>query len=151
MLFFGCVGLINLVSGLPLVALALVPGARIFSAAGRAAALDPRLLAAAAAKGLLDNVLSDYLWARAVLLIGRDAALIRQALEGTGVRLINAASMDDAVQQAAALAQPGDAVLMSPACASFDMFQDYAHRAAVFAQAVQSLALAQGQMLEAAL
>ena len=88
---------------------------------------------------------------RAVLLIGRDAALIRQALEGTGVRLINAASMDDAVQQAAALAQSGDAVLMSPACASFDMFQDYAHRAAVFAQAVQSLALAQGQMLEAAL
>ena len=90
-------------------------------------------------------------YVRAVLLIGRDAALIRQALEGTGVRLINAASMDDAVQQAAALAQPGDAVLMSPACASFDMFQDYAHRAAVFAQAVQSLALAQGQMLEAAL
>ena len=90
-------------------------------------------------------------YVRAVLLIGRDAVLIRQALEGTGVRLINAASMDDAVQQAAALAQSGDAVLMSPACASFDMFQDYAHRAAVFAQAVQSLALAQGQMLEAAL
>ena len=90
-------------------------------------------------------------YVRAVLLIGRDAALIRQALEGTGVRLINAASMDDAVQQAAALAQPGDAVLMSPACASFDMFQDYAHRAGVFAQAVQSLALTQGQMLEAAL
>ena len=90
-------------------------------------------------------------YVRAVLLIGRDAGLIRQALEGTGVRLCDAASMDDAVQQAAALAQPGDAVLMSPACASFDMFQDYAHRAAVFAQAVQSLALAQGQMLEAAL
>ncbi len=90
-------------------------------------------------------------YVRAVLLIGRDAGLIRQALEGTGVRLRDAASMDDAVQQAAALAQPGDAVLMSPACASFDMFQDYAHRAAVFAQAVQSLALTQGQMLEAAL
>ena len=90
-------------------------------------------------------------YVRAVLLIGRDAALIRQALEGTGVLLRDAASMDDAVQQAAALAQPGDAVLMSPACASFDLFQDYTHRAAVFAQAVQSLALAQGQMLEAAL
>jgi UDP-N-acetylmuramoylalanine--D-glutamate ligase len=90
-------------------------------------------------------------YVRAVLLIGRDAALIGQALQGAGVLLSDAASMDDAVQQAAALAQPGDAVLMSPACASFDMFQDYAHRAAVFAQAVQSLALAQGQMLEPAL
>ena len=88
---------------------------------------------------------------RAVLLIGRDAALIRQALHSTGVALHDAASMDDAVQQAAALAQAGDAVLMSPACASFDMFKDYAHRAAVFAQAVQALALAQGQMLEMAL
>jgi two-component system NtrC family response regulator len=48
-------------------------------------------------------------------------------------------------------ARQGDAVLLSPACASFDMFRDYAHRAAVFAQAVQSLALAQGQMLETAL
>ena len=90
-------------------------------------------------------------YARAVLLIGRDAALIRQALHNTGVALHDAASMDDAVQQAASLAQEGDAVLMSPACASFDMFKDYAHRAAVLAQAVQSLALAQGQMLEQAL
>jgi UDP-N-acetylmuramoylalanine--D-glutamate ligase len=58
--------------------------------------------------------------------------------------------MDDAVRQAAHLAHAGDAVLMSPACASFDMFQDYAHRAAMFAQAVQSWALEQGQMLELA-
>jgi UDP-N-acetylmuramoylalanine--D-glutamate ligase len=58
--------------------------------------------------------------------------------------------MDDAVRQAALVAHAGDAVLMSPACASFDMFQDYAHRAAVFTQAVQSLALEQGQMLELA-
>jgi UDP-N-acetylmuramoylalanine--D-glutamate ligase len=87
---------------------------------------------------------------RAVLLLGRDAALIRQALQDTGVALHDAASMDDAVRQAAHLAHAGDAVLMSPACASFDMFQDYAHRAAVFAQAVQSLALEQGQMLELA-
>jgi len=87
---------------------------------------------------------------RAVLLLGRDAALIRQALQDTGVALHDAASMDDAVRQAAHLAHAGDAVLMSPACASFDMFQDYAHRAAVFAQAVQSWALEQGQMLELA-
>ena len=90
-------------------------------------------------------------YGRAVLLIGRDATLIRQALQDTGVALHDATSMDDAVQQAAALAHEGDAVLMSPACASFDMFKDYAHRAAVFTQAVQSLALAQGQMLEQAL
>ena len=87
---------------------------------------------------------------RAVLLIGRDGALIGQALQNTGVPLHHAASMEDAVHQAAALAQEGDALLMSPACASFDMFKDYAHRAAVFAQAVQSLALAQGQVLELA-
>lgn len=87
-------------------------------------------------------------YVRTVLLIGRDAALIRQALHNTGVALHDAASMDDAVQQAASLAHEGDAVLMSPACASFDMFKDYAHRAAVFAQAVQALALAQGQVLE---
>jgi UDP-N-acetylmuramoylalanine--D-glutamate ligase len=87
---------------------------------------------------------------RAALLIGRDATLIRQALQGSGVALHDASSMIDAVQQAAALAHAGDAVLMSPACASFDMFKDYAHRAAAFAQAVQSLALAQGQMLELA-
>ena len=87
---------------------------------------------------------------RAVLLIGRDATLIRQALQGSGVALHDASSMIDAVQQAAVLAHAGDAVLMSPACASFDMFKDYAHRAAAFAQAVQSLALAQGQMLELA-
>jgi len=92
MLFFGCVGLINLVSGLPLVALALVPGARIFSAAGRAAALDPRLLAAAAAKGLLDNVLSDYLWARAVLLIGPTVATV-----GLNVQVPLAAGLDAAL------------------------------------------------------
>ena len=90
-------------------------------------------------------------YGRAVLLIGRDATLIRQALQDTGVALHDATSMDDAVQQAATLAHEGDAVLMSPACASFDMFKDYAHRAAVFAAAVQSLALAQGQMLEQAL
>ena len=89
-------------------------------------------------------------YVRAIVLIGRDAALIRQALQDCNVTLHDAASMEAAVQQAAALAHEGDAVLMSPACASFDMFKDYAHRAAVFTQAVQSLALAQGQMLEVA-
>ncbi|MET0544041.1 MAG: UDP-N-acetylmuramoyl-L-alanine--D-glutamate ligase [Variovorax sp.] len=79
-------------------------------------------------------------YARAVVLIGRDAPIIEEALAGTGVTLLHAASMEDAVQAAAKRANPGDAVLLSPACASFDMFKDYAHRAAVFCEAVEELA-----------
>jgi len=78
--------------------------------------------------------------ARAVVLIGRDAPLIRAALEGTGVPLFDAGSMQAAVELAARQAQIGDAVLMSPACASFDMFDNYGHRAQVFCDAVQALA-----------
>jgi len=79
-------------------------------------------------------------YARAVVLIGRDAPLIEAALAATGVSLMHAASMPEAVKLAAARANPGDAVLLSPACASFDMFDDYEHRAAVFREAVQALA-----------
>jgi len=79
-------------------------------------------------------------YARAVVLIGRDAPLIEQALASTGVSLMHAGSMEEAVNLAAARANPGDAVLLSPACASFDMFKDYEHRAAVFREAVQTLA-----------
>jgi UDP-N-acetylmuramoylalanine--D-glutamate ligase len=86
-------------------------------------------------------------YARAVVLIGRDAPLIRTALEGTGVRLVAASSMPEAVDEAAQLAQPGDAVLMSPACASFDMFDNYEHRAAVFCEAVKSLAMDAGSVV----
>lgn len=78
--------------------------------------------------------------ARAVVLIGRDAPLIEAALANTGVSLMHAASMDEAVKLAAARANPGDAVLLSPACASFDMFNDYEHRAEVFREVVQALA-----------
>jgi UDP-N-acetylmuramoylalanine--D-glutamate ligase len=82
-------------------------------------------------------------YARAVVLIGRDAPQIRAALEGTGVSIQDAGgtpeSMAQAVKLAAERAQPGDAVLMSPACASFDMFKDYEHRAKVFVAAVQAL------------
>ncbi|MGJ7612553.1 MULTISPECIES: UDP-N-acetylmuramoyl-L-alanine--D-glutamate ligase [unclassified Variovorax] len=77
-------------------------------------------------------------YARAVVLIGRDAPLIEAALASTGVSLLHAASMHDAVMLAGARANPGDAVLLSPACASFDMFKDYAHRAEVFRDAVQA-------------
>jgi UDP-N-acetylmuramoylalanine--D-glutamate ligase len=87
-------------------------------------------------------------YARAVVLIGRDAPLIRQALDDTGVTLVDAASMEDAVAQANQRAHSGDAVLMSPACASFDMFDNYEHRARVFIAAVRDLALATGVDLE---
>jgi UDP-N-acetylmuramoylalanine--D-glutamate ligase len=74
--------------------------------------------------------------ARAVVLIGRDAPLIERALGGV-TRIAYATDMNDAVRQARALAQAGDAVLLSPACASFDMFRNYEHRGQVFAAAVQ--------------
>ena len=86
---------------------------------------------------------------RAVVLIGRDAADIAAALQDTGVPLIHAVTMQDAVAQANQRAHAGDAVLMSPACASFDMFDNYAHRAQVFCTAVQDVALASGTQLEA--
>jgi len=73
------------------------------------------------------------------VLIGRDAPLIARALEGV-CTLESCASLPQAVQAAARAARPGDTVLLSPACASLDMFRDYAHRGAVFAQAVQELA-----------
>ena len=76
---------------------------------------------------------------RHVVLIGRDAALIAQALDGV-CPLERCATLPQAVQAAARAARPGDTVLLSPACASFDMFRDYAHRGTVFAQAVQELA-----------
>ncbi|OGB46633.1 MAG: UDP-N-acetylmuramoyl-L-alanine--D-glutamate ligase [Burkholderiales bacterium RIFCSPLOWO2_12_FULL_65_40] len=86
-------------------------------------------------------------YARAVVLIGRDAPRIRAALEDTGIALHDAATLPDAVQQATQRAHAGDAVLMSPACASFDMFKDYAHRAQVFVDAVRQLAQDAGQDL----
>jgi UDP-N-acetylmuramoylalanine--D-glutamate ligase len=77
--------------------------------------------------------------ARAVVLIGRDGPLIGNVLKEVDVPLIFASDMRDAVQHANALARQGDAVLLSPACASFDMYHDYAHRAAVFIAAVKNL------------
>ncbi len=76
---------------------------------------------------------------RAVILIGRDGHLIADVLRETGVQLLEASSMKDAVTVAALQAVNGDAVLLSPACASFDMFDNYEHRAASFRKAVASL------------
>ena len=85
---------------------------------------------------------------RAVVLIGRDAGLIRKALHGSGVKMADASDMTDAVAQAANLAQAGDAVLLSPACASLDMFDNYRHRAKAFCEAVAGLAHDAGVALE---
>jgi UDP-N-acetylmuramoylalanine--D-glutamate ligase len=78
--------------------------------------------------------------ARAAVLIGRDGPLIEKAIGPVAnVTLESASDMDDAVRRARALAHPGDAVLLSPACASFDMFRNYEHRAQVFIAAVRAL------------
>ena len=86
-------------------------------------------------------------YARTVLLIGRDAPAIRAALTDSGVELLDCASLEQAVEQAAAIAQAGDIVLLSPACASLDMFRNYAHRAEVFVDAVREVALSRGEVL----
>jgi UDP-N-acetylmuramoylalanine--D-glutamate ligase len=77
--------------------------------------------------------------ARVVLLIGRDAPLIERALAASGVPLERCTTLEQAVTRAAALAREGDAVLLSPACASFDMFRDYRQRGEAFAAAVAAL------------
>ena len=77
--------------------------------------------------------------ARAVVLIGRDAPLIDAELLSTNVPLYHAADLPEAVTIAKKMAQTGDAVLLSPACASFDMFKNYVHRAEVFVAAVKRM------------
>lgn len=78
--------------------------------------------------------------ARAVLLIGRDAPVIREALASSDVPVEDRDGLAAAVRRAAELARPGDAVLLSPACASLDMFRNYAHRSEVFVAEVRALA-----------
>jgi UDP-N-acetylmuramoylalanine--D-glutamate ligase len=86
-------------------------------------------------------------WCRAVMLIGRDAPQIRAALDHTGIVLADHPTLEAATRAATALAQPGDVVLLSPACASFDMFKGYAHRAAVFRDTVEEIAAERGTMI----
>ncbi|WNW11690.1 UDP-N-acetylmuramoyl-L-alanine--D-glutamate ligase [Pseudomonas sp. DTU_2021_1001937_2_SI_NGA_ILE_001] len=76
---------------------------------------------------------------RAVVLLGRDAERLAQAL-GDALPLVRVATLEEAVQRSAELAQAGDAVLLSPACASLDMFKNYEERGRLFAQAVEALA-----------
>jgi UDP-N-acetylmuramoylalanine--D-glutamate ligase len=107
------------------------------------------LIAGGDGKGQDFSPLADPIakYARTVLLIGKDASAIRAAIETTGVELVDCTTLEAAVQRAAELAQAGDAVLLSPACASLDMFRNYAHRAQVFVDAVREIALARGEVI----
>lgn len=86
-------------------------------------------------------------YARAVVLIGRDAPILREVLQHSGVTLLDAATLEEAVKLCSEQAHSGDAVLLSPACASMDMFRNYAHRAEVFVSAVNHLVEEAGGMV----
>jgi len=106
------------------------------------------LIAGGVGKGQDFSVLGPAIreHARAVVLIGRDADAIEHALGDVALPVERAGSMAEAVRQGHALAQAGDAVMLSPACASLDMFRDYVHRGQAFVDAVDELALDQGEV-----
>ena len=124
-------------------------GATVAALAGLGAERKLVLILGGDSKGQDFSPLADSVtrYVRAVVLIGRDAPVIKAALQGIQVLLLDAASMHEAVSLAARQARSGDAVLLSPACASFDMFDNYAHRAQVFRDAVQGLAQKTGAVL----
>ena len=86
-------------------------------------------------------------YVRAVLLIGKDAPAVKAAIEPSGVPCFDLDDLPQAARRAAGLARAGDSVLLSPACASLDMFTNYAHRAQVFVDAVRDIALEKGMEL----
>lgn len=114
--------------GATLAALAGMPGEKVV------------LIAGGQGKGQDFSPLRDAVEqrARAVVLIGEDAPLLANVLEGT-VELAHAREMKEAVSLAASLAQSGDTVLLSPACASFDMFRNYVERGEHFVAAVKEM------------
>jgi UDP-N-acetylmuramoylalanine--D-glutamate ligase len=107
------------------------------------------LIAGGDGKGQDFSPLADPVakYVRAVLLIGKDAANIRNVLQTAGVDLIDCATLEEATRKAAERAQTGDAVLLSPACASLDMFRNYAHRAQVFVDTVREIGLSRGEVV----
>jgi UDP-N-acetylmuramoylalanine--D-glutamate ligase len=84
--------------------------------------------------------------ARALVLMGKDADVLAQTLTITGVPQHHASDMAQAVTMATDAAQTGDVVLLSPACASLDMYSNYAARAQAFVDAVQTLSMMEGQL-----
>jgi UDP-N-acetylmuramoylalanine--D-glutamate ligase len=96
-------------------------------------------------KGSDYSVLNDLLRQRVkrVYTIGAAAAKIESQIvssKGVGPEIVRAETLDNAVRRANAVAQPGDVVVLAPACASFDQFRNYEHRGQVFKEVVQSLA-----------
>ena len=114
--------------GATLAAIDGMPGPLVLIAGGEGKGQDFAPLAAAFARKV-----------RHAVLIGKDAPAIDAAISGA-CTVERAATMADAVAAAARAAAPGDTVLLSPACASLDMFRDYAHRGDEFAAAVRALA-----------
>ena len=106
------------------------------------------LIAGGEGKGQDFSPLSQALarHAKAVILMGKDAPVIRSSVESSGITIRDVDTLERAVESAAEMAESGDLVLLSPACASFDMFKDYAHRAQVFIDAVNELASLKGQV-----
>jgi UDP-N-acetylmuramoylalanine--D-glutamate ligase len=124
-------------------------GATVAALAGLGGAGEGRklvLIAGGDGKGQNFSPLAEPVvrYARAVVLIGRDAARIRAVLQSGVVPLFDAPSLPEAVRLASRQASAGDAVLLSPACASLDMFDNYRHRADVFCESVRALALESG-------
>ena len=93
----------------------------------------------------LSHVVSRYV--KAVLLIGKDAGLIHDALALTGAELIHCSSLEQAVVRGSEIAEKNDIVLLSPACASMDMFRNYAHRSEVFVSQIRKLASVAGEVM----
>ncbi|MBI3730266.1 MAG: UDP-N-acetylmuramoyl-L-alanine--D-glutamate ligase [Burkholderiales bacterium] len=106
------------------------------------------LIAGGEGKGQDFSPLADPVerYTKAVILIGKAKEELQQALAVTGVSVHDVATLETAVQTAAEIAADGDIVLLSPACASLDMFRNYAHRAQVFVDAVREIALARGEV-----
>jgi UDP-N-acetylmuramoylalanine--D-glutamate ligase len=113
--------------GATLAAIEGLPGKHVLIAGGQGKGADFSLLAEAAKQRC-----------RALVLIGEDADKIASAIEGA-VPVEYADTMESAVKLAAGLAQKGDNVLLSPACASFDMYQGFEQRGETFIQAVREL------------
>jgi UDP-N-acetylmuramoylalanine--D-glutamate ligase len=101
-------------------------------------------------KGQDFSPLADGLrrFARAAATIGRDAAAIEAVLQQSGVPFARHETLEAATRWCLDQCQVGDAVLLSPACASLDMFRDYAHRAQVFADTMHQLAEERGGGLQ---